>query len=68
MRLKELRKERRLKQIEIAELINTTQQHYSKIELDKTDIPSKKLVILAKFYNVSTDYILGLSDDPRPLN
>lgn len=37
------------------------------MECGKADINGEKLKLLARFYNVSVDYILGLIDDPRPL-
>ena len=62
-RIKDLREDNDLSQAEVAKIIKTTQQQYSKIELGKADINAEKLILLAKFYGVSTDYILGLSDD-----
>ena len=59
-RIKELREDRDLSQAQIAKVIKTTQQQYSKIENGKSDICGEKLILLAKFYKVSTDYILGL--------
>ncbi len=67
-RIRDLREDRDLSQSEIAKVIHTTQQQYSKIENGKADISGDKLVLLAKFYNVSIDYILGLTAEPRPLN
>lgn len=61
-RIKDLREDRDLTQSQIADIINTTQQHYSKIELGKADISAQKLILLAKYYGVSVDYILGLTD------
>ncbi len=65
-RIRDLREDRDLSQREIAKVIQTTPQQYSKIETGKADISGEKLVLLARFYNVSADYILGLTDDPRP--
>ena len=65
-RIRDLREDRDLSQAEIAAIIKTTQQQYSKIELGKADICGEKLKLLAAFYNVSTDYILGLTNDPTP--
>lgn len=56
-RLEELRTDRDLKQYYIAKLLNISQQHYSMYELGKREIPLKKLVKLADYYNVSLDYI-----------
>lgn len=66
-RIKDLREDRDLTQKQVAEIIQTTQQQYSKIELGKADICGEKLILLAKYYNVSVDYILGLTQHPRPL-
>lgn len=64
-RIKALRVDRDYTQAEIATVIKTTQQQYSKIENGISDISGEKLVLLSKFYNVSTDYILGLTKDPK---
>lgn len=66
-RIKDLREDRDLSQKEIAKVIHTTQQQYSKIETGKADISGEKLILLTKFYNVSADYILGITNEPRPL-
>ena len=63
-RIRELREDRDLT---IADILKTTQQQYSKIETGKSDISGEKLRLLARFYNVSADYILELTDEPRPL-
>ena len=62
-RIRDLREDRDLSQADIAKVIKTTQQQYSKIETGKADISGQKLILLAKFYNVSTDYILGISNE-----
>ena len=59
-RIRDLREDRDLSQSEIAKVIKTTQQQYSKIETGKADISGEKLKLLAEFYNVSADYILGI--------
>lgn len=64
-RLKDLREDREMRQIEIAELLNTSQVQYSRYECGVRDLPIKHLVTLAKFYKVSTDYILGLTNKPN---
>lgn len=66
-RIRELREDRDFSQSTIAKVIKTTQQQYSKIETGKSDISGEKLKLLAEFYNVSADYILGLTDNERPL-
>lgn len=54
-----LREDRDLKQSVIADLLETTQQHYSKYEKGNVEIPVRSIIKLAEYYNVSTDYILG---------
>jgi transcriptional regulator with XRE-family HTH domain len=63
-RIRDLREDHDLSQAKVAEVIKTTQQQYSKIELGKADICGEKLILLARFYGVSTDYLLGLTDNP----
>ena len=60
-RIKDLREDHDLTQSDIAKILKTTQQQYSKIESGKSDISGEKLILLSKFYNVSVDYILGLT-------
>ena len=64
-RLKDLREDRDLTQKEVAKLLFTTQQQYSLYEKGYRDIPTIALTTLAEFYNVSADYILGLTDNPN---
>jgi len=66
-RIRDLREDRDLSQADIAKVIKTTQQQYSKIETGKADISGEKLKLLAEYYNISADYILGLSKEPRAL-
>ncbi len=64
-RLRELREDNDLKQKDIANILNTTQQVYSRYENGLNQIPIHHLVTLSQFYKVSTDYILGLTDNPK---
>ena len=66
-RIKDLREDNDLSQKTIAGVIGTTQQQYSKIENGKSDISGEKLILLAQYYNVSVDYILGLTNEMKPL-
>ncbi|MCI8759157.1 MAG: helix-turn-helix transcriptional regulator [Oscillospiraceae bacterium] len=61
-RIKELRKERGLKQVEMAQLLNCAENHYQKIEYGQVNIPSLTLLFLADYFDVSTDYLLGRTD------
>ena len=54
-----------MKQKEIADILGTTQQVYSRYENGINELPIHHLIVLSEFYNVSTDYILGLTDEPR---
>lgn len=66
-RIKDIREDSDLKQKEIAKVLQTTQQQYSKYETGKADITGEKIIKLCLYYNISADYILGLIDYPRPL-
>lgn len=63
-RIRELREDRDLKQRDIAEALHCSQQVYSNYELGQRDIPTAVLIGLSEFYDVSVDYILGISDNP----
>ena len=62
-RLRELREDRDLTQSQISKILNMSQTGYSKYETGENDVPTKILIELAKYYNVSVDYILELTDD-----
>jgi len=59
--LRELREDRDLKQSEIAGLLGTTQQVYSRYENGVNELPIRHLITLCRYYGVSADYVLGLS-------
>lgn len=61
-RIRELREDNDLLQKHLAEYLHCSQVAYSRYELGTRDIPTQVLIELAKFYNTTTDYILGLSD------
>ena len=60
--MRELREDKDLKQKDVAKFLCTTQQVYSRYEMGITEIPVRHIISLSKFYNVSTDYLLGLTD------
>ena len=64
-RIRDLREDRDLTQKEMANALNCSQQVYSNYELGQRDIPTDILIKLSSFYNVSVDYILGISDNPK---
>lgn len=63
MRLKDLREDNDLKQIELAEFLNIKQNTYSQYENEKREIPIKVLWKLADYYNTSVDYLIGRTDE-----
>ena len=65
-RLKDLREDKDIYQKEIAKLLNISQQYYSEYENGKRPIPVEYLIRLAKFYNTSIDYIVGLTNEFKP--
>ena len=65
-RLKEIHEDRSLTQSDIAKILKTTQQQYSKYELGIQIIPLEKINILADFYNTSIDYLVGRTDIRKP--
>ena len=65
-RIRNLREDRDLKQDDLAKLLNCTQACYSHYESGKRDIPTEVLIKLAKFYGVSVDYLLGLTNQRKP--
>jgi transcriptional regulator with XRE-family HTH domain len=63
-RIKALRKQRRLSQQELGDVIGVTHKTISTIESGQYYTTIEKLIMLAKFFDVSTDYLLGLKDKP----
>ena len=59
-RLRTIRLVRRYSQEDIAEVLETTQQQYSKYENGKNEIPVRHIITLCKFYGISSDWLLGL--------
>ena len=65
-RIRALREDSDKTQTEIAHLLKVGQKTYSDYELGKTRIPVDSLILLAKEYNVSMDYICGVTDIRKP--
>ena len=65
-RIRNLREDRDLKQKQIAEYLQIHQTTYSDYELGNLNVPIEVLIKLAKLYNTSIDYIVGLTDNPTP--
>ena len=64
-RVRDLREDRDLTQTMVADVLGMSQTGYSKYETGENDIPTAVLIRLGRFYNVSIDYLLGESDDPK---
>ncbi|MGN1301175.1 MAG: helix-turn-helix domain-containing protein [Clostridia bacterium] len=65
-RLKDIREDNDLLQKQVAMALGITRQQYSLYETGERSLPIDKLYMLAKFYNTSADYILGLTDEINP--
>ena len=65
-RMRNLRQDNDLSQKKIADMLGVAQTTYSQYELEKRPMPIDYLIALCKFYNVSADYMLGLSDKRNP--
>lgn len=61
--IRELREEQEKTQAEIAQIIQCSQVAYSYYEIGRRDIPTDVLIKLSKYYNCSTDYLLGLTNN-----
>ena len=61
-RIRELREDHDLRQVDVAETLKMSQTGYSKYETGENDIPTQILIRLADFYKTSTDYLLGRTD------
>ncbi|MEA4932454.1 MAG: helix-turn-helix transcriptional regulator [Lawsonibacter sp.] len=66
LRLKDLREDADLNQVQLARLLGMSQTGYSKYETGENDIPTQVLIKLAQLYKTSVDYILGLTNNKTP--
>lgn len=62
-RLKQLRTEKNLKQSELAQVLSVDQRTISNWESEKNEPPLETIIKIAKFFEVSTDFLLGLSEE-----
>lgn len=67
-RLWDLREDANMTQAQIAEILGTAREQYLKYETGKQELPMHRFVTLAKYYNVSLDYLAGLIPAPRRLH
>jgi len=66
-RIRDLREDKDYTQSQVAADLNIAQNTLSQYENGVLNIPNKILIAMAKYYNVSTDYLLGLTDNSQPL-
>ena len=66
-RLKDIREDADKKQEDIARILGITRQQYQLYESGKREMPMHHFLVLARYYNVSLDYLSGLIDTPRKL-
>lgn len=64
-RIRDLRNDKDLNQTQIASMLGMSQTGYSKYETGENDVPTSVLIKLADIYNVSVDYILNRTDNPK---
>ncbi|MBQ4428970.1 MAG: helix-turn-helix transcriptional regulator [Clostridia bacterium] len=64
-RLRDLREDHDLTQVQVAKMLSCSQRVYSNYERGDIDIPTYVLIELSNFYGVSVDYLLGLTDNPK---
>ncbi len=62
-KIRDLREDHDMYQKDVAKLLGISQQYYSEYEKGKRTIPIQHLITLAKFYDTSIDYIVGLTDE-----
>ncbi len=66
-RLRDLREDRDMTQAEVAAYLNTAREQYHKYECGKQELPMHHFIALAKLYNVSLDYLAGLTSEIKHL-
>ena len=66
LRLRDLREDRDMSQSAMAKLLKCSQQTYSRYESHTTELPLESLIFLAEYYDTSTDYLLGITDQIKP--
>lgn len=67
-RIRNIREDRDYTQSEIGKLLQKSQQGYNHIEAGRAELKIEDLIRLCKFYNLSADYMIGLTDDPREIS
>lgn len=65
IRLRQIREDRDLTQTEIGKILNKSQQGYNHIETGRAELKIDDLKLLCRYYKLSADYVIGLSDNPK---
>ena len=65
-RIRDIREDNDLTQQQIAEILGTSQTMYARYERGANELPIRHLIKLAEYYRLSTDYLLGLTNDKKP--
>ena len=65
-RIRDLRQDNDMNQTQVAKYLNMSQTGYSKYETGENDLPTVVLIKLAKLYNTSVDYLLGITNEIKP--
>lgn len=66
-RLRNIREDHDLTQAEVGKLLHKSQQGYNHIEAGRAELKIEDLATLCRFYKVSADYLIGLTDNPKPV-
>ena len=66
-RLKDLREDGDMTQADVAKILGISRQHYALYEKGERELPMHHFITLARYYNVSLDYLAGLIDTPKKL-
>ncbi len=66
IRMRNLREDSDMTQQEIADILGTSQTMYARYERGANELPIRHLICLANYYDVSTDYMLGLTEEKKP--
>ena len=64
-RIRNIREDRDLTQMQLGQLLDKSQQGYNHIEAGRAELKIEDLVKLCRFYNLSADYIIGLTNTPK---
>ena len=67
-RLRDMREDHDLTQKDVAKLLNTTQPQYVRYETGERELPMHHFITLSKFYNITLEYLVGLTNTPKTLD